>query len=163
VTTAACIKIDLLKTGGEEHLPYLVRAIFAQMETCSYLIESSGHVMWSVYPVRRNTYVYSTGPEGSGHVCQLRFCVIRMQMLHQLIRVSNVDRAALYGQANPVSNDNFKLFQPGGHRNYYFGNIYYDTQPDQMCGIYREGAVARAYFHEAGIFIQKPGYESQPG
>ena len=84
-------------------------------------------------------------------------------MLHQLIRVSNVDRAALDRQANPVSDYNFKLFKTGRHRNYYFGNIHYDTQPDQMCGIYREGAVARAYFHEARVFIQEARYESQPG
>jgi hypothetical protein len=85
VTTAACIEIDLPETGGEEHLPYLVRTIFAQMETCSYLVKSSRHVMWPVYPVRCNTYVYSPGPESPDHVRQLRFCVIRMQMLHQLI------------------------------------------------------------------------------
>ena len=72
-TTPACIKIYLLKTCSEEHLPYLVRTIFAQMEACSYLIKSSRHVVWSVYPVRRNAYVYSTGPESSNYIYQLRF------------------------------------------------------------------------------------------
>jgi hypothetical protein len=100
---------DSTKSHPPEYSSQFANRVFFQVEAGCGVIKRSGDISGAAQAVGRDAQVNSAWNERTMDVPQLFECVVRMQMLHQLIAVGDVYGTGRYGDIDTVRENQLEV------------------------------------------------------